>query len=105
MKTIVKSIKSIAHSFLNFYIPPLWVVVGFLVALNVWQTYQIWQLIRHLHFHAELIESEPTVYTDSEIDAIMEEERRRWEERHWREQWDFDEKIRRSLERQGLIDR
>ena len=41
VKMITKRIKAVAHSFFNFYIPPLWVAVGFLVVLNVWQTSEI----------------------------------------------------------------
>ena len=145
----MKSIKAIAHSFFNFYIPPLWVVVGFLVVLNVWQTHGILQMKRQVRSHAKSVMSPgPTVYVaiggttyhqrdtcsglalelrgqdtasyrhigfseakekygpcrfcnyiEGHSEAYWEETRRRLD----REQYDFDEDVRRSLERQGII--
>ena len=141
----VKKIKEVAHSFFNFYIPPLWVVVGFLVVLNVWQTHGILQMKKQVRSHAKSVMSpEQTVYVatngtayhwrdncsglalelrgqdiasyrrvwlseakekygpcrfcnyiDGHLDAFREEEKRRLD----REEQDFDEKVRRSLER------
>ena len=146
----MKKIKSIAHSVLNFNIPPLWLAVGSLVVFNVWQAYEILDMKRQVRSHAKSVMSpEPTVYvakggtayhwrdtcsglafelrgqdtgatyyhiglseakekygqcrfcdfSAGDSEAYWEETRRRLD----REQHDFDEDIKRSLRRQGII--
>ena len=52
----MKSIKSIAHSVLNFNIPPLWLAVGSLVVFNVWQAYEILDMKKQVSSHAMSVE-------------------------------------------------
>lgn len=155
VKTIVKRIKAVAHSVLNFHIPPLWVVVVFLVVLIVWQTHEILQMKRQVRSHAKsvmlpehtvyvadgsmeyhgvntcsglalelrklrsqgnaasysrigLLEADEKYspcprcyYVEGYSDLYFEELR----QQRWREEWDYDDQVRRSLERQGIIDR
>ena len=100
VKAIVKRIRAVAHSVLNFHIPPLRVVVVFLVVFNIWQAIELSGLKKQVRLMSKPVETTVVPYDPKALEYHLEERKKQLD----REQSEFDDKVRRSLERQRIID-